>query len=152
MSKELGQLRNSIREIVRQVLAEEKKKRLKKETTTTGMVAGYDTPNAFNANGEHRKSWVKHMAGLTGYDTVNENRYQALRQETNRTPKQKIGQGVREIRKQINEIEKFLEWYGRIKQENNLSGDQFWKRTQSHIQKMNERLKLIREKIHRLRK
>lgn len=152
MSNQINRLRNSIRALVKSVIAEEKKKKVRKEITVTGNVAGYQTPRAFAKDGKHDKAYVKKMADLTGYQSLQENRLQQLRKETERTPKQKIGQGIRELRTQIQEIEKFVEWYGKIKAENDLSGDQFWERTKKHIGKMNERLKSLREKITQLRK
>lgn len=155
MSSQLELLRSEIRSIVSEI----KKKRLKKETTTTGMVAGYDTPRAFNPDGTHKKSYVKRMAGVAGYtpaneekDIVSENRYHKLRLDQKRTPNQKIGVGIREIRKQISEIEKFLEWYGKIKEENSMKGENFWKRTNKHIYRIKERLQGIRKNISYLKK
>lgn len=149
---ELEQLRSSIREIIAEIVVAKKKKKLKKEDSTTANVAGYDTPRAFNPDGSHKKGWVKHMAGLAGYDAVNENRYIKLRTDSKRTPNQKIGVGIREIRKQITEIEKFLEWYGKIKTENSMKGEQFWKRTNKHIYRIKERLQGIRKNISYLKK
>ena len=148
----LAQLRSNIRSIISEIQSEKKRKRIKKEATTTGMVAGYDTPRAFNPDGTHKKDWVNHMASLTGYQSVNENRFQKLRLDQKQTPNQKIGVGIREIRKQITEIEKFLEWYGKIKQENSLRGENFWKRTNKHIYRIKERLKGVRKNITALKK
>jgi hypothetical protein len=151
MSKQLEQLRSNIRSIISEIKSK-KKRKLKKEETTTANVAGYDTPRAFNPDGTHKKDWVKHMASLTGYQSVNENRFHQLRLDQKRTPNQKIGVGIREIRKQITEIEKFLEWYGKIKQENSMKGEQFWKRTNKHIYRIKERLHGIRKNISTLKK
>ena len=151
MSNQLETLRSSIRDIISEI-NNKKKRKLKKEETTTANVAGYDTPRAFNPDGTHKKDWVKHMASLTGYQSVNENRYLKLRTDSKRTPNQKIGVGIREIRKQITEIEKFLEWYGRIKNESGLRSENFWKRTNKHIYRIKERLQGIRKNISSLKK
>jgi hypothetical protein len=149
MSSPIERLRSKISEIVKEELTP--KKKLKKEASVTANVAGYDTPRAFNPDGSHTKGYVKRMAGVAGYSSVNENRFHQLRKNEN-TPNQKIGIGIREMRKQITEIEKFLEWYGRIKNENGMKGDDFWKRTNKHIYKIKERLQGIREKINKLYK
>lgn len=151
MSNQLENLRSSIREIISEIQTT-KKRKIKKEATVTANVAGYDTPRAFNPNGTHKKDWVNHMASLTGYQSVNENRYHNLRLDQKRTPNQKIGVGIREIRKQITEIEKFLEWYGRIKNESGLRSENFWKRTNKHIYRIKERLQGIRKNISSLNK
>lgn len=151
MSKQLTALKNSIREILSEIEKEEEEK-LKKEITVTGNVAGYDTPRAFSSNGQHKSGYTKKMASLTGYSAVNENRFQKLRLDQTLTPNQKIGLGVREIRRKVDEIEKFLEWYGKIKKENSLKGENFWKRTNHHIYRIKERLSNIGKNVTTLRK
>jgi len=150
MSNQLEQLRSNIRAILSEILRE--KKKLKKEASVTANVAGYDTPRAFNPDGTHKKGYVKRMASLTGYSPINENRLHKLRLDQKRTPNQKIGVGIREIRRKIDEIEKFLEWYGRIKSENSMRGENFWKRTNKHIYRIKERLKGVRQNITKLKK
>lgn len=85
-------------------------------------------------------------------ESVNENRFQKLRLDQTMTPNQKIGVGVREIRRKIDEIEKFLEWYGKIKTEHSLKGENFWKRTNHHIYRIKERLSNIGKNVTTLRK
>lgn len=151
MSKQIEELKSKIREILSEIEKEEEEK-LKKEVTVTGNVAGYDTPRAFNPDGTHEKGYVKRMAGLTGYSAVNENRFHKLRLDQTLTPNQKIGLGIREIRRKIDEIEKFMEWYGKIKKENSLKGENFWKRTNHHIYRIKERLSNIGKHTTKLRK
>jgi hypothetical protein len=74
------------------------------------------------------------------------NRYQQLRKDE-RTPNQKIGVGIRELRKQLQEIEKFVTWYGRIKNEAGLEPSDYWKRTQRHLTKISERLNKLSIKV-----
>jgi hypothetical protein len=151
MSKQIEELKSKIREILSEIEKEEEEK-LKKEVTVTGDVAGYDTPRAFSKDGKHKDDYVKRMAGLTGYSAVNENRFHKLRLDQTLTPNQKIGLGIREIRKKIDEIEKFMEWYGKIKKENSLKGENFWKRTNHHIYRIKERLSNIGKTATKLRK
>lgn len=82
-------------------------------------------------------------------DILNENRWNELRRSEG-TPNQKIGVGIRNIRKQLSEMEKFVEWYSKIKQENDLGRDQYWKRTQKHLTKIRERMMTLSEKINKL--
>jgi hypothetical protein len=151
MSKQIEELKSKIREILSEIEKEEEEK-LKKEITVTGDIAGYDTPRAFSKDGKHKDDYVKRMAGLTGYSAVNENRFHKLRLDQTLTPNQKIGLGIREIRKKIDEIEKFMEWYGKIKKENSLKGENFWKRTNHHIYRIKERLSNIGKTATKLRK
>jgi hypothetical protein len=85
------------------------------------------------------------------YNIIKEatNRYHQLRKEEG-TPNQKIGKGIREMRKQLQEIEKFIEWYSKIKTENDLDSSQYWKRTQRHLGVMREKLNKISQKIQNL--
>lgn len=149
MSNQLEALKAKIKEIAKEIEEEEK---LKTEVSVTGGVDGYSTPKAFAADGKHKEDWVKHMASLTGYSSVNENRFQRLRMDQTLTPNQKIGLGIRETRRKLDEIEKFLEWYGKIKNENKLKGENFWKRTNHHIYRIKERLSNIGKNVTTLRK
>lgn len=150
MSNQLEALKAKIKEIVAEIKEEEEN--LKKENTVTGDIAGYDTPKAFSKDGKHNSDWVKRMASLTGYTSLQENRLHKLRLDQTLTPNQKIGLGIRETRRKLDEIEKFLEWYGRIKSENKLKGENFWKRTNHHIYRIKERLSNIGKNVTSLRK
>lgn len=149
---ELNKLKSVIRNMITEVTDEEKKKKVKKESTTTGNVDGYSTPHAFAKGGKHHNDFKKRMQNVTGGTLVYENRYLELKLDTTKTPNQKIGVGVRGVRKKIEEIEKFLDWYDKIKSESNLSSDKFWKRTNTHIFKIREKLKSVRKNVNRLKK
>ena len=71
--------------------------------------------------------------------SIKENRWLELK-KADQTPNQKIGKGIREINYQLKEIEKFVSWYSRIKNESDLHSDQYWKRTTNHLNKIRERL------------
>ena len=80
---------------------------------------------------------------------VNENRWLELK-KADQTPNQKIGKGIREINYQLREIEKFVSWYSRIKNESDLHSDQYWKRTTNHLNKIRERLMRLSNKMNNL--
>jgi len=80
---------------------------------------------------------------------LQENRWVALRQEES-TPTQKIGRGISNINKQLKEMEQFLSWYGKIKNENGVSNKNFWKRTNSHIYNIKERLLKLDQQIRKI--
>lgn len=75
------------------------------------------------------------------------NRWLQLKMDDERTPNQKLGQGLREIQKQLTEIEKFLTWYGRIKNENDIGRGDYWKRTDKNINKIRGKLVKISNKM-----
>jgi hypothetical protein len=118
------------------------------EMNVTGNVDGYGTPFAFG-KGEDEKTKGKRQADLTGYSVVKENRWVALRKEDS-TPTQKIGRGISNINKQLKEMEQFLSWYGKIKNENGVSNKNFWKRTNSHIYNIKERLLKLDQQIRKI--
>lgn len=141
---------DKLKEMIRTLIDEIKNEEDMDEVSTTGAVAGYNTPKAFGKP-EDEKDKAKKMAKSAGYSVVGEgiNRYQELRKE-DATPNQKIGKGIREMRAQIQEIEKFVDWYSKIKTESDLDSSQYWKRTQRHLNVIRERLNKISAKIYNL--
>jgi hypothetical protein len=135
---------SKIREIVRKIVRE----RMVDEMNVTGNVQGYNTPFAFNSkDGEKKKA--KRQADLTGYTPVNENRWLALKQDES-TAQAKIGRGISNINKQLKEMERFLNWYGKIKNESGVDNKSYWKRTNSHIYSIQERLLKLDQKIRQI--
>ncbi len=78
-----------------------------------------------------------------------ENRWLELKREQS-SPKAKVGKGVSNIQKQLSEIEKFVNWYSKIKTENGLKKEDYWKRTNASLYKIRERLMGITEKLRTL--
>jgi hypothetical protein len=135
---------NKIREIVRKMVRE----RMVDEMNTTGGVEGYNSPFAFSGkDGEKKKA--KRQADLTGYTPVNENRWLALKQDES-TAQAKIGRGISNINKQLKEMERFLNWYGKIKNESGVDNKSYWKRTNGHIYSIQERLLKLDQKIRQI--
>ena len=58
--------------------------------------------------------------------------------------------GVREIKNQLAEVERFLNWYGKIKNESGVTNEQFWKRTNSNIYTIKERLIKLEQQIRKI--
>ena len=135
---------NKLKEIIRNMVRE----RMIDEMNITGNVDGYNTPYAFSGkDGEKKKA--KRQADLTGYTPVNENRWLALKQDES-TAQSKIGRGISNINKQLREMERFLNWYGKIKNESGVSNKSYWKRTNSHIYSIQERLLKLDQKIRQI--
>lgn len=133
--EDVNELKEYIRNIVR-------------EMSTTAGVDGYLTPFAFGKP-EDEKAKVKKQADLIGYIPVNENRWTELKKED--TPANtKIGKGISNINKQLAEMEKFLNWYGRLKQESGVTNETFWKRTNRNIYSIKERLIKLEQQIRKI--
>ncbi len=131
----LKKLKEEIRKIIR-------------EMNVTGNVDGYQTPFAFGKP-ENEKKKGKRLADLTGYSVVNENRWLELKKEAS-PAHAKIGKGISNINKQLAEMERFLNWYGKIKNESGVSNEHFWKRTNSNIYKIKERLIKLEQQIRKI--
>ena len=82
-------------------------------------------------------------------NTLKENRWLELKREES-SPRAKVGRGVSNIHKQLSEIEKFVNWYSKIKNENGLKKEDYWKRTNASLYKIRERLMGITEKLRTL--
>mgnify|MGYP001195390245 FL=1 len=146
-------MESNLKKYIKELIAEIEQDELDlEEATTTGDIAGYNTPNAFkdtdgtDEDEENDDKFVDKLAKSTGYERVDENRWQELRKDES-SPKQKIGRGISGVNKQLSEIEKFVGWYGKIKKEGGLESDQYWKRTQKNLTKIRERLNRIATSI-----
>ena len=135
---------NKLKEIIRNMVRE----RMIDEMNTTGGVEGYNTPFAFSGKDSEKKKGKK-QADLTGYTVVSENRWLELKQDES-TAQAKIGRGISNINKQLKEMERFLNWYGKIKNESGVDNKSYWKRTNSHIYSIQERLLKLDQKIRQI--
>lgn len=161
-----SELRHFIREVYKEFEEE------MEEITTTGNVAGFQTPHAFAGDDDEEpdSEYVKKLNRSTGYKQVDEtaapknwetykstkeqeeeyaNRWLELK-KSDKTPNQKIGVGVRRIRNDLTEMEKFVRWYSKIRKMNELGKDQYWKRTQKHLKAIREKLISFARKIQEL--
>ena len=82
-----------------------------------------------------------------GLNNITENRWLELKRE-DASPQKKIAVGLRSVKSQLSEIEKFVNWYSRLKTESNLDRTGYYKRTYGNLNSIKERLNKIAEKIH----
>lgn len=68
------------------------------------------------------------------------NRWLELKNDATMHPHKKMAKGLKELKYQLAETEKFFKWYGKIKSMNELDSANYWKRTNNHIYKIKERL------------
>jgi hypothetical protein len=138
--EQIKQLKEKIRQLVREKMVD--------EMNVTGNVQGYNSPAAFGKP-ENEKKKGKKQADLTGYSVVSENRWLDLKNEES-TAQAKIGRGISNINKQLKEMERFLNWYGKIKNESGVDNKSYWKRTNGHIYSIKERLIKLDQKIRQI--
>jgi hypothetical protein len=97
--------------------------------------------------------------GVTVFESVNEakvkrpvNRWLELKNDDSMTANKKMAKGLKELKYQLAETEKFFNWYNKIKNLNELDSDNYWKRTNKHIYKIKERLVNIARTIKEIEK
>jgi hypothetical protein len=149
-------MESKLKELIEDLIAEIEQEDLEiEEATTTSNVDGYNTPNAFkdsdgtDEDDEPENDFIDRINTSTGYKRVDENRWHELRKDES-SPKAKIGKGISNVNRQLSEIETFLRWYGKIKNESGIDKDQYWKRTQKNLFKIRERLNNIVTSISKL--
>ena len=103
----------------------------------------------------------KQFEKLTGLkkESVNEakvkrpvNRWLELKNDETMHPHKKMAMGLKELKYQLAETEKFFKWYNKIKTMNELDSQNYWKRTNNHIYKIKERLINIARTLHEIEK
>ena len=80
------------------------------------------------------------------------NRWLELKNDETMHPHKKMAMGLKELKYQLRETEKFFNWYNKIKTMNELDSNQYWKRTNTHIYKIKERLINIAKTIQEIEK
>jgi len=90
-----------------------------------------------------------YVSDKSGNFVMNENRWLELKKDES-TAQSKIGRGISNINKQLVEMERFLNWYGKIKNESGVDNKSYWKRTNSHIYSIKERLLKLDQKIRQI--
>ena len=81
--------------------------------------------------------------------SLNENRWLEIK-NGDASPKAKMSRGMTSIKQQLGEVEKFVNWYSKIKNENGVKRDDYYKRTHKSLHKIKERLMNLSEKIRTL--
>ena len=156
-------MEKNLKEILDEILDEVQKEL--DEATTTGNVDGYQTPYAFSKGNKHKKR-KKKIATQLGYsvvgndiDNINEakvkrpvNRWLELKNDESMHPHKKMAMGLKELKYQLREVEKFFNWYNKIKTMNELDSNQYWKRTNRHIYTIKEKLIKIAKTIQEIEK
>jgi hypothetical protein len=139
-----------LKETIRTKLREKKIE----EENTTASADGYNTPFAFgkDTKGDIKRKVKSSGAGFEFAKSIDENRWLDLKRDETRTPSQKVSHGIREVKNQLAEIERFVNWYNRLRSENNLGKNDFFKRTNTNIYRIKERIIKIASSIQEIDK
>lgn len=83
-------------------------------------------------------------------EAVNENRYTEFKMSEG-TPSQKIGKAIREINRQIGEVDRVLRMNERLKKESGTDSGQLWKSTARGLTRLESKLNTISTRIRNLK-
>jgi hypothetical protein len=137
---------DNLREIIRELIKKEID-----EATTTGNIAGYETPNAFTGGpGKGKKKKKEISTNSTGYNVVKEGKYHDYRNDDTLTAKQKIGRSMREVRDSLLHLEGLVKMNVKLKNELNVDSRSYWKNTHKALNKISERLVKLANKVGQL--
>jgi len=143
-------IRDKLKEIIRELI----KKELAEVSVTGGIDGGEGPPKTPYAFGKNRKKDKKKedkiSTNSTGYSKVNEGKYHDYRNDDTMSPKQKIGQSMREVRDGLNHLEKLVKMNVRLKNELKVNSDSYWKNTHRALHKISERLVKLANKVGQL--
>ena len=137
------------------------------EASTTGGVAGYDTPNVFgDKSPASKKKRKKYSTSSTGYKMVkeasmykrmisqmyklNETSYRDYKKDPTSTPAQKVNRSIQEVNRMLGEIDKTVSHNLKLKLEAGVDASHFWKSTSRRFGKIGERLVKISNRIKEL--
>ena len=124
------------------------------ETSTTGNVAGYETPNAFSGDkASDKKKERQNATSSTGYSIVQElynQNYSAFKKDDSKNSRQKVNGAIKEINRKLFEIERIIGRAAKLKTEDGVSSDNYWKSTKPRMGKIAERLMKVSNKLREL--
>ena len=133
------------------------------ELNSTGNVDGYSTPFAFDKSEDEdtHTDNIKDKAEVFDFElsdeefknTISEGKslVHLFRDHPDYTSVQKIGVTIREINKNLKEIEKLIVVAEKFKNETKTDSKKYWKTTNKFIGKIEERISKISDKLRNMR-
>ena len=126
------------------------------ETSTTGGVPGYLTPKAFSKPGQQSNAAVdtaKDQGYMKAPEThkwfkkLHEITYKEYKKAPGMSSKHKLNNAIKECNRALFEIERYLKQNKKLREEEGLGLNEYWKSTAVKLVKMNERLKSLQKEI-----
>lgn len=158
----------TLRRIVRELIEEELSSL--DEMSTTGNVAGYNTPMAFQGNNPKNKARKKGIAtqlgmkltprgqqdmnrGADKMENLSEAkmRYHEYKKDETASPHQKIARAISEVNKNLQEMERTLRMNTRLQNESGIASEALYRRTQEGLLKLEARLLHLAGKVRDIR-
>ncbi len=151
-----------LRAIIRKTLEEELS-----EMTTTGDVAGYNVPMAFQGNNPKNKARKKGIATQLGMQltprgqqdmnrpadklTEAKIRYHEYKKDESATPTQKIAKAISEVNRNLEEMERVIRMNTRLQKESGIASEALYNRTRQGLLKLEARLLHLAGKVRDIR-
>ena len=154
-----------LRKFIRDAIQEELN-----EMTTTGDVAGYNIPMAFQGNiakNKARKKSIATQLGMKltprGQEDMNrpadklENlaegkmRYHEYKKDESATPTQKIAKAISEVNRNLQEMERVIRMNTRLQKESGIASEALYNRTRQGLLKLEARLLHLAGKVREIR-
>ena len=139
------------------------------EDNTSASVDGYSTPFAFSKKEKkvadsvysetvpetHRfykkmAEAIKKIDAKVNRKKIQEINYNDFKSDESSTERQKINLNIKEINRQLHEVERMINHAARLKTESGANNSVFWKGTLGRFQKINEKLLRISSKIREM--
>jgi hypothetical protein len=149
----LKEFKNMLRELIEEEL---------KEESTTAGVPGYLTPKAFSKSGQSSNAAID-TAKSQGYkkapethkwfkelyeaSQLNEITYKEYKKAPGMSSKHKLNNAIKECNRALFEIERYLKQNKKLREEEGLGLNEYWKSTAVKLVRMNERLKSLQKEI-----
>jgi hypothetical protein len=137
---------SKLKEIIDEIINEEELE----EASVTSNVAGYETPNAF---GSDKKKEKENATNSTGYTIVKElynQNYPSFKKDETKNSRQKVNGAIKEINRKLFEIERIIGRAAKLKTEDGISSDNYWKSTKPRMTKIAERLMKVSHKLREI--
>jgi len=151
-----------LRAIIRKTLEEELS-----EMTTTGDVAGYNVPMAFQGNNPKNKARKKGIATQLGMQLTPRGqqdmnrpadklmeakmRYHEYKKDESATPIKKIAKAISEVNRNLEEMERVIRMNTRLQKESGIASEALYNRTRQGLLKLEARLLHLAGKVRDIR-
>lgn len=119
------------------------------ELTTSSSAGAYDTPYAFaNENDENDED--EYFNDDIGDITESYQMYRQQMKDSSSSPSKVINSAIGQLNKKINEIDRYIKYNIKLKQENNISSDAYWKKSKKQLNDMRIKLAYITMNLKKL--
>ena len=143
------------------------------EISTASAAGPYDTPNAFSGGKSKNEKKRKKIATKSGYMIAKKVKrtkpmgessmkhseiiseifglnYKDFKKDDSKNSRQKVNGAIKEINRKLFEIERIIGRASKLKTEDGVSSDTYWKSTKPRMSKIAERLIKVSHKLREL--